>query len=161
MPFLPPNQECQSTECKFPMLKCKCIFPTKYTEAGLSNSTRILSWFVVTKMLIAVKKTKFLVSFVIIFGTLSFPISDQAGSSVTITSEIVDASSLILFHKCFHCRSFLPVNCNMTLDSCYPLYFSIKAHIFSRPHQISSLWRTTIHTHREGHIDTHTTAHSN
>jgi len=101
------------------------------------------------------------VSFNIIFGTLSFPISDQAGSSVTITSAIVDASSLILFHKCFHCRSFPPVNCNMTLDSCYPLYFSIKAHIFSRPHQISSLWRTTIHTHREGHIDTHTTAHSN
>ena len=95
-------------------------------------------------------------SFIIIFGTLSFPISDQAGSSVTITSEIVDASSLILFHKCFHCSSFVPVNCNMTLDSCYPLYFSVKAHIFSRPHQISSLWRTTIHTHTERVTSIHT-----
>ena len=83
------------------MLKYKCIFPTKYTEAGLSNSTRILSWFVITKILIAVKKTKFIVSFIIIFGTLSFPISDQAGSSVTITSEMWMPAVLFYFTSAF------------------------------------------------------------
>jgi len=56
------------------MLKYKYIFQLKYTEAVLSNITRKLSWFEITKMLIAVSKNKFAVSFVIIFTTLSFPI---------------------------------------------------------------------------------------
>jgi len=43
-------------------------------EAVLSNSTRKLLWFEITKMLIAVKQNKFIVLFIIIFGTLSFPI---------------------------------------------------------------------------------------
>jgi len=38
----------------FPMLKSKCIFPIKYTEAILTNITRKLLWFEITKMLIAV-----------------------------------------------------------------------------------------------------------
>ena len=46
----------------------------KYTEAILSNSTRKLLWREITKMLIAVFKNKFIVLFIIIFGTLSFPI---------------------------------------------------------------------------------------
>ena len=42
----------------FPVLKYKYIFfQIKYTEAILSNSTRKLLWFDVTKMLIAVKKS--------------------------------------------------------------------------------------------------------
>ena len=53
------------------MLKYKYIFQIKYTEAILSNSTRKLLWFEITKMLIAVKN-KFVVLFIIIFGTLSF-----------------------------------------------------------------------------------------
>jgi len=40
----------------FPMLKYKYISQIKYTEAILSNSTRKLLWFEITKMLIAVKK---------------------------------------------------------------------------------------------------------
>ena len=64
----------------FTMLKYKYIFQIKYTEATLSNSTRKLLWFEISKMLIAVKKNnKFTVSFIIIFGTLSFPISALMG----------------------------------------------------------------------------------
>ena len=59
------------------MLKYKYIFQTKYTEAILSNSTRKLLWFEISKMLIAVLK-KFIVSYSIIFGTLSFPIEPPA-----------------------------------------------------------------------------------
>jgi len=40
----------------FPMLKYKYIFQIKYTEAVLSNSTRKLLWYDITKMLIAVLK---------------------------------------------------------------------------------------------------------
>jgi len=42
------------------MLKYKYIFEIKYTEAMLSNGTRKLSWFEISKMLIAFKKTKFI-----------------------------------------------------------------------------------------------------
>jgi len=56
------------------MLKYSYIFQIKYTEAILSNITRKLLWFEITKMLIAVKN-KFVVSFVVIFGTVSFPMS--------------------------------------------------------------------------------------
>jgi len=45
---------------QFPMLKCKYIFQIKYTETILSNGTRKLLWFEITKMLIAVKN-KFVV----------------------------------------------------------------------------------------------------
>jgi len=38
------------------MLKYKCIFQIKYTEAILSNSTRKLLWLEITKILIAVLK---------------------------------------------------------------------------------------------------------
>jgi len=38
------------------MLKYKYIFQIKYTEAILSNSTRTLLWFKISKMLIAVLK---------------------------------------------------------------------------------------------------------
>jgi len=66
-------------QCWFPRLaipnaKNKYIFQIKYKEAILSNSTRKLLWFEITKMLIAVYK--FIVSFVIIFGTLSLPMAN-------------------------------------------------------------------------------------
>jgi len=38
----------------FPTLKYKCIFQRKYTEAILSNSTRELLWFEISRMPIAV-----------------------------------------------------------------------------------------------------------
>jgi len=58
----------------FSMLKYYCIFQTKYTEAVLSNSTRKLLSFEITKMLTAVYESNFIVSFIVIFGTLSFHI---------------------------------------------------------------------------------------
>ena len=61
----------------FPVLEYKYIFQIKYTEAILSNSTRNPLRFEISKMLIAVYKNKFIVLFIIIFGTLSFPISDS------------------------------------------------------------------------------------
>jgi len=57
----------------FPVLKYKYIFQIKYTAALLSSSTRKLLWFEITKMLIAVFLNKFIVSFIIIFGTFSLP----------------------------------------------------------------------------------------
>ena len=51
--------------------KYKYIFQIKCTKAILSNSTRKLLWFEITEMLTAVKNN-FSVSFIIIFGTLSF-----------------------------------------------------------------------------------------
>ena len=50
----------------FSMMKYKYIFEIKYTEAILSNKTRKLLWFEITKMLIALLKSKLIVSFVII-----------------------------------------------------------------------------------------------
>ena len=69
----------QLAQCWFPgwsflMLKYKYIYQIKYTEAVLSNSNRKLLWFEINKMLIAVLQNKFIVLFIIIFGTLSFPI---------------------------------------------------------------------------------------
>jgi len=43
-----------SLDWPFPMLKYKYIFRVKYTEAILSNSTRKLLWYQITKMLITV-----------------------------------------------------------------------------------------------------------
>jgi len=50
------------------------IFQIKYTEA-ISNSTRKLLWFEISKMMIAVRRNKFIASFITIFGTLSFPVA--------------------------------------------------------------------------------------
>jgi len=43
------------------MLKYKYIFKITYTEPILSNSTRKLLWFEITKMMIAVKKINYCV----------------------------------------------------------------------------------------------------
>jgi len=48
------------------------FFQIKYTEAILSNSTRKLLRFEIAKVLIALLINKLIVSFIIIFGTLSF-----------------------------------------------------------------------------------------
>ena len=58
---------------QFPMLKYNYIIRIQYTEAMLSNSTRKLLRFEITKMLMAVLTNKFILSFVIVLGTLSFP----------------------------------------------------------------------------------------
>jgi len=60
----------------FPVLKYKYVFQIKYTEAILSNSTRRLLRFEITSVLIAVfEKLIYFMLFLVIFGTLSFPIS--------------------------------------------------------------------------------------
>jgi len=59
------------------MLKYKYIFQIKYIKAILSDCIRELLWLEITKILIAVLKNKFHVSFVTIFGTLSFPVVTQ------------------------------------------------------------------------------------
>jgi len=74
----------QLAQCWFPgpatsNAKILINFQIKYTEAILSNSTRKLLWFEITKMLIAVSRNKFIVSFIIIYATLSFrslPLAD-------------------------------------------------------------------------------------
>jgi len=58
----------------FPMLKQKYIFQIKYIEAILSNSTRNCYGLKLPKCRLQFKKNKFIVSFIIIFGTLLFPI---------------------------------------------------------------------------------------
>jgi len=63
-------------QCRFPGLaisdaKMLIYFQIKYTEAILSKNTRKLLWFEITKMLIAVYEK----NIKILFGTLSFPIS--------------------------------------------------------------------------------------
>jgi len=65
------------------------VLQIKYTEAILSNSTRRLLWFEIIKMLIAVlKKSKFIVLFIIIFGILSFPISARDRNSLVPRKEL-------------------------------------------------------------------------
>jgi len=54
---------CYATNTNFSTLKYKYIFQTNNTEAILSNSTRKLLWFEITKILIAVKN-KVIVSFI-------------------------------------------------------------------------------------------------
>ena len=52
-------------------------FQIKYTEEILSNSTRKLLWLKVTKCWLQFKKKNY-VSFIIILGTLSFPVADTS-----------------------------------------------------------------------------------
>jgi len=74
-------------QCRFPglaisnakiLIRNLTFFKIKYTEAILSNSTRKLLWFEITKMLIAVAE-KNIVSFIVIFGTLSLPTVSRYG----------------------------------------------------------------------------------
>jgi len=57
------------------MLKYKYIFEIQHTEAILSNSTRKLLRYEITKMLIAVCEKKIIVSFIMTCGTLSFAVA--------------------------------------------------------------------------------------
>jgi len=85
------------------MPKYDYILRIKYTEAILSNSTRKLLRFEITKMLIAACNNKFIVLFSIIFGTLSFPISmERSGRTprthtVTVSSENIRFPFILLF----------------------------------------------------------------
>jgi len=65
----------------FPMLE---YFSNKIYGSNFikSNSTRKQSWFEISKMLTAVLKDKFTALFIMIFGTLSFPMSLRASVRV-------------------------------------------------------------------------------
>jgi len=72
----------------FPMLKCKYVFRIKYSEEILSDSTRKLLRFEITRMLIAVFKNKLIVLFIVIFGTLSqADACDGAGVCQAVSSQ--------------------------------------------------------------------------
>jgi len=75
------------------MIKYKYIFEIQYTEAIFSDSTKKLLWFEISKMLIAVKKNKFIVLFVIIFRTLLSPIRNKK----TQWDSIAEVTSFVLF----------------------------------------------------------------
>jgi len=68
----------------FPVLKYKYFFSNKIYGNNLSNSTRKLLWFEITKMMTAVKKINLFCYFIIIFGTLSFPITRPLESSFAV-----------------------------------------------------------------------------
>jgi len=66
----------------FPIIKYEYIFQIKYTEATLSNSSRKLLWFEITKMLIAVLTNKFIVLFIVMlfaFSALTLLVRRQEG----------------------------------------------------------------------------------
>jgi len=54
-------QSAASLPWPFPALKYKYIFQIKYTEAILSNSSRKRLWFEISKMMIVVLRSKFIV----------------------------------------------------------------------------------------------------
>jgi len=98
----------------FPLLKYKYIFQIKHTEAITSNTTRKLLWFEITKMPIAVKN-KFIVSFNIIFRTLSFPVirvserlcrnSEWAGSGKRKQTGVFRSNFFTPWRRKFYARS--------------------------------------------------------
>jgi len=61
----------------FPSYNINILFQIKHTETILSNTTRKLLWFEITKMLTAVSTNKFTGLCDTIFGTLSFPAANQ------------------------------------------------------------------------------------
>ena len=79
------------------MLKYKRILQIKYTEAILSNSARKLLWFEITKMLIAVLKNKLIMSFIIIFGTLSFRIKRFVSLTYRSQKNVRDVPPIFRF----------------------------------------------------------------
>jgi len=78
------------------VIKYKYICQIKYTEAILSNSTRKLLWFKITKTLIAVKN-KFLVVFILIFGTLSFSIRNAYAAPCREEYSLRDHVAVVKF----------------------------------------------------------------
>jgi len=69
----------QLAQCRFPGLAISndemLIYFLNKIYVILSNSTRKLVWFETAKILIAVPEKNIILSFIIIFGTLSFPIT--------------------------------------------------------------------------------------
>ena len=77
------ERQCADTttaQCRFPGLaisnaKIRIYFSDKvYGSYSIKQHSQKLLWFEISKMLFAVLKTKFILSFVIISGTLSFPV---------------------------------------------------------------------------------------
>ena len=64
----------------------------------LSNSTRKLLWFEITKMLIRVLKNC-IVQFIILFGTLSFPIGQKCRGVVNVAMN--NYPNVVKFHGIF------------------------------------------------------------
>jgi len=96
----------------FRTLDYKYIFQIQHTETILSNSARELLWLEIANMLIAALNNKFIVSFIIIFGTLSFPIRTTEAHHIIIISITVSDISISrhtfvhLPHVPYHTRLF-------------------------------------------------------
>jgi len=82
------------------MLKYKYILKTYGCK--LSNSTRKLSWFEITKMLIAVKKNKLIVSSVIIFGISLLSFSSPATADAAAKQTAVLCCRLLNHREAWH-----------------------------------------------------------
>jgi len=78
----------QLAQCRFPRLaisNAKILIYFSNTEAILSNSTRKLLWFEIIKCWLQFKKEiNFIVWFIIIIGTLSFPIDRECVTLLTV-----------------------------------------------------------------------------
>ena len=99
----------------FPTLKYKYIFQIKHTEAILSNNTRKLLRFEVTRILVAVSKNNFIALFIVIFGTFrslfrSFHISvmPSMNESVQLPSYADNASLPAFSRRCCSSRAISP-----------------------------------------------------
>ena len=79
------------------MQKYKYSFQIKCKEAILSNISQKLLRFEITKMHIAVKNN-FIASFIIIFGTLSFPIEMTVTSSRVVTRPYIVSYDMLFVH---------------------------------------------------------------
>jgi len=87
------------------MVKSEYIFQIKYTKAMLSDSNWKLLCFEISKILIAVLKSKFIVLIIIVFCSLSFRVWEICGVihsySVFGSSESSDAA-----FRCQYCSNW-------------------------------------------------------
>jgi len=77
--------------------KYKKKFQIKYMEAILSHITRKLLWFEISKMLVSLKN-EFIVSFTIIFSTLSFPIKELKANRKIMKYQATKTYAALAWH---------------------------------------------------------------
>ena len=80
--------QCWLRGVPFPMMKYKYIFQIKYTEAILSNCTRKLLRFEITRMLIAVKKQIYCLLFMINFRHPLVPYSKRQTQTPVLADPV-------------------------------------------------------------------------
>ena len=119
----------------------KYIFQIKYTAAVLSNSTRKLLWFKITKMLIAVKKLIYCVICCNFAVTRSFP-TVSCSPSVCVWSY----DSGVSVRVCVCVESWL-LSCRTRASTC-AWRTTLSAGFSSAPSSLSRVTHTPTHTSR-------------